>query len=84
MSGPDRIALIPSDGWSWTNWPIIDQEDAIEYIRADIHQSAIRAAREQALREAADRIGKLATHDPALALGTARAVAVLTAMIEPR
>jgi hypothetical protein len=33
--GPDRIALIPSDGWSWTTWPIHHQDDAIEYIRRD-------------------------------------------------
>jgi hypothetical protein len=33
---PERIALIPSDGWSWTKWPINHQEDAIEYVRADL------------------------------------------------
>lgn len=45
------------------------------------HQSAIRAAREDALREAAQRIGKLAVDDPKLSLATARAVAICEALI---
>jgi hypothetical protein len=49
---PGRIALIPSDGWSWTTWPIAHQEDAIEYIRKDVSDALIAAEWEEALREA--------------------------------
>ena len=55
---------------------------ATEYIRADLHQSALRAAREDALREAADRIRKIAADNPAIALGAATAAAICEAMIE--
>lgn len=41
---PERIAVIPSDGWSWTTWPIVRQDDAIEYVRADVSDALVAAA----------------------------------------
>ena len=51
---PERIALIPSDGWSWAKWPIRHQEDAIEYVRADL--VALPPAPVDALVKAAEKV----------------------------
>ena len=45
-------------------------------------QYAIRAARDGALREAAERIKKIAADNPAIALGAATAAAICEAMID--
>ena len=55
---PDRISLLPDDGWSWMSGSSPHEETAIEYIRADLCQPTPDAAtiRADALREAAEMI----------------------------
>lgn len=44
MSAPERICLLPSDGWSWMAGRSRHEEDAVEYIRADAVAETIRKA----------------------------------------
>jgi hypothetical protein len=38
MTAPERICLLPDDGWSWVKGPKPPyEENAIEYVRADLH-----------------------------------------------
>lgn len=60
MSAPDRIALLPSDGWSWATRPIAYQEDAINYTNDDLIQPQIDAAVKAALEAAARRCDVIA------------------------
>lgn len=74
MTGPDQIALIPSEGWSWTKWPITDQEDAIEYIRRDPAVLA-ELPEVKALREALEEADRqLAYLDEKMPTGTTPSV----------
>ena len=43
MTAPDRICLLPSDGWSWMAGKSPHEEDAVEYVRADLMQELIDA-----------------------------------------
>ena len=58
MTAPERICLLPDDGWSWVKGPKPPyEENAIEYVRADMHdatKSQLRKAVE-ALRWQADQ-----------------------------
>ena len=37
MTAPERIFLLPDDGWSWVEGPKPPyEENAIEYVRADL------------------------------------------------
>ena len=71
MSGPERIWVDQTRRWlpaecgldeaSVLDWRIneVPVSKATEYLRADLHQSALRAAREKALREAAEMVRRV-------------------------
>ena len=52
LKSPKRISLLPDDGWSWMAGKSPHEENAIEYIRADLVDPA--AIREAAWIEALD------------------------------
>lgn len=46
MTAPERICLLPDDGWSWVEGPKPPyEENAIEYVRADL--AAVQPAQVQ-------------------------------------
>jgi hypothetical protein len=56
MSAPERISLLPDDGWSWCEGAPVHEENRIEYVRADLHE-ALRAERD-ALKERVERLAQ--------------------------
>lgn len=58
MTAPKRICLLPDDGWSWVEGPKPPyEENAIEYVRADLHDATKAQLRKavEALRWQADQ-----------------------------
>lgn len=55
---PERISLLPGDGWSWCEGRPVHEEDAVEYIRADlaVPQADIEAHIGAVLSEAAQMV----------------------------
>lgn len=42
MKAPERISLLPDDGWSWCEGAPLLEPDRIEYVHADIHDATTK------------------------------------------